>query len=163
MYRNSGAGKEPVAPALMAMAALLQGYSGSSDAETVELTVVDLRWQMVLDILGAEEPAFSQGAFQEFRQRLIRSDMDRRLLERTVEVARKTMSYNHRKPQEPAGGNEFEPNRGSGSGRGHSQPARPHGAQGDRLRSGVTALERVQGVRRGRGPCARRTEREARA
>lgn len=97
MYRDSGAGKEPVRPALMAMAALLQGYSGSSDAETVELTIVDLRWQMVLDVLGAEEPAFSQGAFQEFRQRLIRSDMDRRLLERTVEVARKTMSYDHRK------------------------------------------------------------------
>ena len=35
MYRDSGAGKEPVAPALMAMAALLQGYAGSSDAETL--------------------------------------------------------------------------------------------------------------------------------
>ena len=97
MYRDSGAGKEPVTPALMAMAALLQGYAGSSDAETVELTVVDLRWQMVLDVLGAEEPAFSQGAFQEFRQRLIRTDLDRRLLERTVEVARKTMAYDPRK------------------------------------------------------------------
>ena len=97
MYRDSGAGKEPVAPTLMAMAALLQGYAGSSDAETVELTVVDLRWQMVLDVLGAEEPVFSQGAFQEFRQRLIRTDMDRRLLERTVEVARKTMAYDPRK------------------------------------------------------------------
>ena len=97
MYRESGAGKEPVTPGLMAMAALLQGYAGSSDAETVELTVVDLRWQMVLDVLGAEEPVFSQGAFQEFRQRLIRTDMDRRLLERTVEVARKTMAYDPRK------------------------------------------------------------------
>ena len=93
MYRASGAGKEPVAPAMMAMAALLQGYGGSSDAETVELTVVDLRWQMVLDVLGAQEPAFSQGAFQAFRQRLIRTDMDRRLLERTVEVARETKGY----------------------------------------------------------------------
>ncbi len=66
MYRDSGAGKEPVAPALMAMAALLQGYAGCSDAEAVELTVVDLRWQMVLGVLGAQEPAFSQGAFQAF-------------------------------------------------------------------------------------------------
>ena len=97
MYRESGAGKAPVTPALMAMAALLQGYAGSSDAETVELTVVDLRWQMVLDVLGAEEPVFSQGAFQEFRQRLIRTDMDRRLLERTVEVARKTLAYDPKK------------------------------------------------------------------
>jgi hypothetical protein len=93
MYRDSGAGKEPVAPALMAMAALLQGYSGCSDAEAVELTVVDLRWQMVLGVLGAQEPAFSQGAFQAFRQRLIGADMDKRLLERTVELARKTKGY----------------------------------------------------------------------
>jgi hypothetical protein len=97
MYRDTGAGKSPVTPGLMAMATLLQGYAGSSDAETVELTVVDLRWQMVLDVLGAVEPAFSQGAFQEFRQRLIKTDMDRRILERTAEVARETGAYDPRK------------------------------------------------------------------
>jgi len=88
MYRETGAGKDPVPPALMAMAVLLQVYSGASDAEAVELTVVDLRWQMVLDRLGADEPAFSQGALHDFRARLIRTNMDRRLLERTVEFAR---------------------------------------------------------------------------
>src|SRR5262245_4944662 len=64
MDRDTGAGKEPVYPGLMAMAILLQGYEGLSDAETVERTVVDLRWQMVLDRLGSTEPAFSQGALQ---------------------------------------------------------------------------------------------------
>jgi len=88
MYRDTGAGKLPVPPALMAMAVLLQAYAGASDAETVELTVVDLRWQLVLDRLGSAEPAFSQGALHDFRARLIRTDMDRRLLERTVEFAR---------------------------------------------------------------------------
>src|SRR6266540_5789772 len=88
MYRETGAGRDPVPPALMAMAVLLQAYSGASDAEAVELTVVDLRWQMVLDRLGADEPAFSQGALHDFRARLIRTNMDRRLLERTVEFAR---------------------------------------------------------------------------
>jgi hypothetical protein len=87
MYRGTGAGKLPVPPALMAMAVLLQAYAGASDAEAVELTVVDLRWQMVLDRLGSGEPAFSQGALHDFRARLIRCDMDRRLLERTVEFA----------------------------------------------------------------------------
>src|SRR5260370_4467936 len=48
---------------------------------------------MVLGVLGAQEPAFSQGAFQAFRQRLIAADMDKRLLERTVEVARETKGY----------------------------------------------------------------------
>jgi hypothetical protein len=34
---------------------------GASDAEAVELSLVDLRWQMVLGCLGATTPAFSQG------------------------------------------------------------------------------------------------------
>src|SRR5438105_8627817 len=97
MYRDTGAGKEPVCPARMAMAALLQGYDGASDAEAVERTIIDLRWQMVLDRLGSGEPAFSQGAFQEFRQRMIRCDMDRRILERTVELARRTGAFDFRK------------------------------------------------------------------
>jgi hypothetical protein len=97
MYRDTGAGKAPVAPALMAMAVLLQAYAGASDAEAVELTVVDLRWQLVLDRLGADEPAFSQGALHDFRARLIRTDMDRRLLERTVEFARKQGGFDPKK------------------------------------------------------------------
>jgi hypothetical protein len=93
MYRGTGAGKEPVTPALMAMAVLLQEYVGASDAEAVELTVVDKRWQLVLGRLGSRTPAFSQGAFWDFRERLIRHDMDRRLLERTRELARKTKGF----------------------------------------------------------------------
>ena len=55
MYRQTGAGKEPLPPALMAMATLIQGYLGASDATMVELTVFDLRVQMVLDCLGSTE------------------------------------------------------------------------------------------------------------
>jgi len=97
MYRDTGAGKDPVCPARMAMAALMQGYLGVSDAEAVQLTMVDLRWQMVLDCLGNTEEAFSQGAFQEFRQRLIRHDMDRVLLEKTIALARTTQAFDYRK------------------------------------------------------------------
>ena len=93
MYRASGAGRAPVPPALLAMAVLLQGYMGASDAEAVELTVVDLRWQLVLGCLGARAPAFSQGALQGFRERLIRTGLDVRLLERTVELARTTGAF----------------------------------------------------------------------
>jgi len=70
---------------------------GASDAEAVELTVVDLRWQMVLDRLGASEPAFSQGALAAFRDRLIEHDLDQRLLERTVELAKRTREFDWRK------------------------------------------------------------------
>lgn len=97
MYRDSGAGKDPIPPALMAMAMLVQGYLGISDAEMIELTIVDLRVQMVLGCLGADEPAFSQGALQDFRTRLIAADMDRRVLERTVELAKTTKAFDHRK------------------------------------------------------------------
>src|SRR5215204_4022803 len=93
MYRNTGAGDEPVPPALMCMVTILQGYLRISDAEAVELSIVDARWQMVLGCLGAEEPAFSQGGLQGFRERLIAADMDRRLLERTIELARRTKEF----------------------------------------------------------------------
>jgi hypothetical protein len=82
---------------MLTMAVLLQGYTGASDAEAVELTVVDLRWQMVLGCLGADQPAFSQGALHDFRHRLIKFDMDRRLLERTIELARNTGEFDPKK------------------------------------------------------------------
>lgn len=97
MYRTTGAGKAPRLPAMMAMAMLIQGYLGISDAEMIELTVVDLRVQMVLGCLGAEQPPFSQGALQEFRNRLIAADLDRRVLERTVALAKATQAFDPRK------------------------------------------------------------------
>jgi hypothetical protein len=97
MYRDTGAGKPAVPPALLAMVTLLQAYLKVSDAEAVELSVVDRRWQLVLDCLEATEPPFSQGALGEFRARLIRTDMDRRLLERTVAVARQSKGFDTRK------------------------------------------------------------------
>lgn len=88
MYRDTGAGEVPHPPALLCMVTLLQGYVGASDAEAVELSLVDLRWQMVLGCLGATTPPFSQGALQTFRERMIAHEMDRALLDRTVELVR---------------------------------------------------------------------------
>jgi hypothetical protein len=88
MYRSTGAGAEAIVPALMCMVVLLQGYVGASDAEAVELAVVDLRWQMVLGCIGAETPPFSQGALQDFRERMVAHEMDRVLLERTAMLVR---------------------------------------------------------------------------
>src|SRR6202789_4720251 len=41
MYRQTGAGDEPNAPAMFCMLLLLQGYVGASDAEAVEFAVMD--------------------------------------------------------------------------------------------------------------------------
>jgi hypothetical protein len=79
------------------MAILVQGYLGMSDWDAVESAVMDLRWQMVLGCLGSDEPPFSQGALQAFRERLIAHDMDRRLLERTVELAKRTKEFDWKK------------------------------------------------------------------
>jgi hypothetical protein len=96
MYRQTGAGKPPHPPALLAMATLLQAYCKAADHEAVELTADSKRWQMVLGCLGAEEPTFSQGALYDFRMRLMSTQMDKRLLERTVELARATGDFNDR-------------------------------------------------------------------
>ena len=49
-------GHEPVEAGLLALATLLQAYCHVGDRDAVELTVMDKRWQMVLDCLGAEHP-----------------------------------------------------------------------------------------------------------
>lgn len=97
MYRDTGAGVPPNPPALMCMVLLLQSYVKVSDAEAVEASVMDARWKLVLDCLEAQEPAFSQGSLQQFRQRLIAHDMDQRLLERTIEVARMSQGFDWKK------------------------------------------------------------------
>jgi hypothetical protein len=97
MYRDTGAGKEPLCPARMAMARIVQGYLRVSDAEAVEWSVVDLRWQRVLDRLGETAPAFSPGALFDFRERLIAHELDRRLLERTAELARTSGGFDAKK------------------------------------------------------------------
>ena len=79
MYRQPGAGDDPLPPAMLCMVILLQAYLGTSDAEAVELALLDARWGMVLDCLGVEEPPFSQGALQGMRERLIAKDMVCRL------------------------------------------------------------------------------------
>src|SRR5919109_562377 len=87
LYKDRPPGQPPVPPAQLALATILQAYSGVSDDEVIEATTMDRRWQMVLDCLDCEQPPFSKGTLVVFRQRLIAQDMDRRLLERTVEIA----------------------------------------------------------------------------
>lgn len=99
MYRQSGQGEEPRPPALMCMALLLQGYMQVSDAEAVRLSATDRCWRMMLGQLEEEEdkPIFSQGGLQQFRERLIQHDMDLRLLDRTVELAKETKAFGWKK------------------------------------------------------------------
>jgi DDE family transposase/transposase-like protein DUF772 len=95
-YVDSPKGQPPVPPARLALATIVQAYAKVSDDEVIEATVMDRRWQLVLDCMGAEEPPFSKGTLVGFRTRLIESDLDRRLIERTVELAAATKGFGAR-------------------------------------------------------------------
>lgn len=86
-------GQKPVPPALLAMVLLLQAYTGLSDCDAVDAAEMDQRWQLVLGTLGEEEAPFGQGSLPRFRERLAEHDLDRRLVERTVELAKKTGAF----------------------------------------------------------------------
>jgi transposase len=96
LYKDSPFGHPPVPPAQLALATILQAYTGVSDDEVIEASVMDRRWQLVLDCLDAEHAPFSKGALFAFRQRLIEREFDRRLIERTVEVAAATKAMGSR-------------------------------------------------------------------
>ncbi|MBK6916492.1 MAG: IS1182 family transposase [Deltaproteobacteria bacterium] len=90
-------GQEPVPPALLAMVVLLQAYTQTSDAAAVEEAEMNPRWQLVLGLLGEEKAPFGQGSLPRFRERMAAHDLDRRLLERTVELAKRTGGFGWQK------------------------------------------------------------------
>src|SRR5438067_8564393 len=95
-YSPEPSGQEPVEAGLLALATLLQAYGHVGDRDAVELTVMDKRWQLVLDCLGAEHPPFSQGTLVNFRMRLIAHNLDKALLDRTVALAEHTGGFGAR-------------------------------------------------------------------
>lgn len=97
IYKDSSLGQPPIPPAQLALAVILQAYTGVSDDEAIEATVMDRRWQLVLDCLDCEEPPFSKGTLVGFRKALIERDLDARLIDRTVEVAQGKGGFGGRK------------------------------------------------------------------
>ncbi len=96
LYQTSKRGQPPVAPAQLALATIVQAYTGVSDDEVIEATLMDRRWQLVLDCLDTDQAPFSKGTLVAFRQRLIDAQMDRRLIEQTIEVASQRQAFGPR-------------------------------------------------------------------
>src|SRR6185369_10192049 len=65
-YVDSPKGQPPVPPARLALATIVQAYTGVSDDEVIEATVMDWRWQLVLDCLDADQPPFAKGTLVGF-------------------------------------------------------------------------------------------------
>jgi hypothetical protein len=86
MYGDEPSGQPPTPPAVLALATILQAYTGASDDEVIEACELDRRWQVVLGCLDAPKGPFAKGTLVAFRERLIAHEGDRRLIERTVAV-----------------------------------------------------------------------------
>jgi hypothetical protein len=95
-YADRPKGQPPVPPAQLALATILQAYTGVSDDEVIEATIMDRRWQLVLNCMDADRPPFAKGTLAGFRTRLIAKDLDRRLVERTVALAARTGGFGAR-------------------------------------------------------------------
>src|SRR5262245_23066456 len=92
LYADTPKGRPPIPPAQLALATILQAYTGVSDDEVSEATTMDRRWQLVLDGLDGAGPPFSKATLIAFRQWLMAPEGDRRLVERTLEVAQASAS-----------------------------------------------------------------------
>jgi hypothetical protein len=87
IFGDSPKGQPPLPPAQLALVILLQAYTGASDDEAIEALTMDRRWQLVCDCLDCAEPPLSKATLVRFRAALIAHGLDRRLIERTVELA----------------------------------------------------------------------------
>jgi hypothetical protein len=145
LSKDQPQGHPPIPPAQLALATLLQAYTQVSDDEVIEATTMDRRWQVVLDCLDAETPPFSKGTLVAFRQRLIAQQMDRRLLERTVEIAATSGAFG---PRQLRAALDSSPLWGA------SRVEDTYNLLGHALRKAVGVIARQQG----RGLCAVATE-----
>jgi hypothetical protein len=62
----------------------------------IEATMMDRRWQLVLDCVDTEEAPFSKGTLVAFRRRLIEGQMDRRRISRTIEITAQSQAFGSR-------------------------------------------------------------------
>jgi Transposase DDE domain/Transposase domain (DUF772) len=96
IFRDRPKGQPPVPPAQLALVTLLQAYTGASDDEAIEALTMDRRWQLVLDWLDCDIPPFSKATLVRFRHALIAQELDRRLIEQTIDVAQQTGGFSAR-------------------------------------------------------------------
>jgi hypothetical protein len=96
LYKVAERGQPPVAPAMLALALILEAYKGALDDEVIEATLMDRRWQLVLDCVDTDEAPFSKGTLVAFRKRFIETQMDRRLIERTIQIASQSQAFGPR-------------------------------------------------------------------
>lgn len=136
LYKDGPQGQPPVPPAPLALATLLQASSSVSEDEVMEATTMERRWQMGLDCLDGNTPPFSKGTLVAFRHHLLAQEMDRRLLERPVEIAAASGSCG---PRQWRAALDSSPRWGAGRGED------TYNLLGHALRKAVRVIARQQG------------------
>ncbi len=123
IYADKPKGHPPVAPAQMCLTLILQAYAGSSDDEAIEALQMDRLWQLVLDCLDSVAAPFGKGTLVEFRAALIAKGLDRRLVERTIELSHQRSGIN---PRSLKAALDSSPQRGAGKVEDWSVQPRPN-------------------------------------
>lgn len=80
-------GRPSLPPSLMSGVTFLQFFDNVSDAEAVERTKYDLRWQVALD-LPLDFPGFDPSSLSVFRKRLVENGEERYAFDRFVQAGR---------------------------------------------------------------------------
>lgn len=86
-------GQKPCPPAMLAMVNLLQRFDGISDADAVAEAENDKRWKLVLGTLDVDDAPFGQGTLFRVRIKACEHGLDKKLVDRTVELAKRTKMY----------------------------------------------------------------------
>jgi transposase len=88
LYKDTNNGRPSVPPSQLALVLIMQARDGISDAEAIERTAYDLRWNLVLQ-LGAGESLCAKSTLQVFRANLILNDMARAIFKKSVSEAKR--------------------------------------------------------------------------
>jgi hypothetical protein len=75
------------------MVYLLQRYTRLADHAVVSAAENDRRWQLVLGSLGSDAAPFGQGTLVRFREKMVKFDLDKKLRDRTIELAKRTKKF----------------------------------------------------------------------
>jgi len=136
IFQDRSKGQPPVPPAPLALVPLLPAYTGASDDEALEALTMDRRWQLVCDGLDGAEPPVSKATLVRFRAALIAHGLDRRLLERPVELAAREGGFG---PRQLRAALDSSPLWGAG------RVEDPYNRLGHALRQALSVIARQQG------------------
>jgi hypothetical protein len=97
MFSDKPRGTPPIPAAQQVLMGLLQAYESVSDEDAIEEAVTSDRWKLVLGTLGSDESPCSKKTLVFFRQRMVEHGMSKKVLAKTIELAKETKLFDFKK------------------------------------------------------------------